>query len=42
MASPKINKVHLIYFPIRGLAEKIRLLLEAAKIPYEDTRFFFS
>jgi hypothetical protein len=34
----QIQKVHLTYFPLRGVVEKLRLVLEAGGIPYEETR----
>jgi hypothetical protein len=36
----QIQKVHLTYFPLRGVVEKLRLVLEAGGIPYEETRYF--
>jgi hypothetical protein len=36
----QIQKVHLTYFPLRGVVEKLRLVLEAGGIPYEETRYY--
>jgi glutathione S-transferase len=34
----KIARVELSYFPLRGVVEKIRLVLEASGTPYDDRR----
>lgn len=33
------NKVHLGYWAIRGLSERIRMLLEYVGIPYEESKY---
>lgn len=33
------NKVNLGYWKIRGLAERIRMILEYVELPYEETHY---